>query len=99
MRRSFHVSEDFVNKLLFLQEQEKNEGLEKTQEQILDEMMEVYFLFKENKLPLLNENIEKVLINTNNLFITKQAQLQNALLNHIDNNMNDIIQLLSKIAK
>lgn len=99
MRRSFHVSEDFVNKLLFLQEQEKNEGLEKTQEQILDEMMEVYFLFKENKLPLLNENIEKVLINTNNLFITKQAQLQNALLDHIDNNMNDIIQLLSKIAK
>lgn len=99
MRRSFHVSEDFVNKLLFLQEQEKNEGLVKTQEQILDEMMEVYFLFKENKLPLLNENIEKVLINTNNLFITKQAQLQNALLDHIDNNMNDIIQLLSKIAK
>ena len=99
MRRSFHVSEDFVNNLLFLQEQEKNEGLEKTQEQILDEMMEVYFLFKENKLPLLNENIEKVLINTNNLFITKQAQLQNALLDHIDNNMNDIIQLLSKIAK
>ena len=99
MRRSFRVSNDFVNKLLFLQEQEKNEGLERTQEQILDEMMEVYFLFKENDLPLLNEYIEKILINTNNLFITKQAQLQNALLEHVDRNIDEIIELLSKLAK
>ena len=99
MRRSFRVSNDFVNKLLFLQEQEKNEGLERTQEQILDEMMEVYFLFKENDLPLLNEYIEKILINTNNLFITKQAQLQNSLLEHVDRNIDEIIELLSKLAK
>lgn len=99
MKRSFRVSNDFINKLLFLQEQTKAEGLALTQEQILDEMMEIYLIYKSKDLQLLNESIEKVLINTNNLFLTKQAQLQNAMFKKIDKNMNDIIELLGKVAK
>ena len=99
MRRSFRVSRDFINKLLFLQEQAKDDGIEKTQEQILDEMMDVYLLFKNKDMQLLNESVEKVLINTNNLFLTKQAQLQNAMFKKIDDSMNDIIELLGKVAK
>ena len=99
MRRSFRVSSDFINKLLFLQEQAKDDGIEKTQEQILDEMLDVYLLFKNKDMQLLNESVEKVLINTNNLFLTKQAQLQNAMFKKIDDSMNDIIELLGKVAK
>ena len=50
-------------------------------------------------MQLLNESVEKVLINTNNLFLTKQAQLQNAMFKKIDDSMNDIIELLGKVAK
>lgn len=99
MRRSFQVSSDFINKLLFLEEQAKDDEIEKTQEQILDEMMDVYLLFKNKDLQLLNESIEKVLINANNLFLTKRAQLQNAMFKKIDDSMNDIIELLGKVAK
>ena len=99
MRRSFRVSSDFINKLLFLEEQAKDDGIEKTQEQILDEMMDVYLLFKNKDLQLLNESVEKVLINANNLFLTKRAQLQNAMFKKIDDSMNDIIELLGKVAK
>ena len=99
MRRSFQMSSDFINKLLFLEEQAKDDEIEKTQEQILDEMMDVYLLFKNKDLQLLNESVEKVLINTNNLFLTKQAQLQNAMFKKIDDSMNDIIELLGKVAK
>ena len=99
MRISFRVSSDFINKLLFLEEQAKDDGIEKTQEQILDEMMDVYLLFKNKDLQLLNESVEKVLINANNLFLTKRAQLQNAMFKKIDDSMNDIIELLGKVAK
>ncbi len=99
MRRSFRVSSDFINKLLFLEEQAKDDEIEKTQEQILDEMMDVYLLFKNKDLQLLNESVEKVLINANNLFLTKRAQLQNAMFKKIDDSMNDIIELLGKVAK
>ena len=99
MRRSFQMSSDFINKLLFLEEQAKDDEIEKTQEQILDEMMDVYLLFKNKDLQLLNESVEKVLINANNLFLTKRAQLQNAMFKKIDDSMNDIIELLGKVAK
>ena len=93
------MSSDFINKLLFLEEQAKDDEIEKTQEQILDEMMDVYLLFKNKDLQLLNESVEKVLINANNLFLTKRAQLQNAMFKKIDDSMNDIIELLGKVAK
>ena len=100
MRRSYRVSNDFDIKLKYLQEKSKNDGIAKTQEQILDEMMSLYLLYvAEDKDIFITEEIQKQMININELFLTKQAQMQNVLLEQVQKQHEEILNLLSKVAK
>lgn len=100
MRRSYRVSNGFDIKLKYLQEKSKNDGIAKTQEQILDEMMSLYLLYvAEDKDIFITEEIQKQMININELFLTKQAQMQNVLLEQVQKQQEEILSLLSKVAK
>lgn len=100
MRRSYRVSNDFDIKLKYLQEKSKNDGIAKTQEQILDEMMSLYLLYvAKDKDIFITEEIQKQMININELFLTKQAQMQNVLLEQVQKQQEEILNLLSKVAK
>lgn len=100
MRRSFRVSESFSKDLRNIQEQAKSDGILKTQEQILDEMMEIYKLYINQEINLIVEDeIEKQLLSVMNIHLTKQAQFQNALLENIEKKFENIKYQLSKIAK
>ena len=100
MRRSYRVSNGFDIKLKYLQEKSKNDGIAKTQEQILDEMMSLYLLYvAEDKDIFITEEIQKQMININELFLTKQAQMQNVLLEQVQKQHEEILNLLSKVAK
>ena len=95
MKRSFRVSQRFIDKLLEIQNQSKADGIPKTQEQLLDEMMDVYLLYLNNETNLLiTEEMEKSVLNLCNLYLTKQAQAQNSLLEHLDKRIDDIIKRL-----
>lgn len=90
-KRSYRVSEEFISKLSYLQDQSKIDGIPKNQEQLFDEMINLYMIFKtEDRNIFLNPEIEKQLININELFLTKQAQLLNSMLEHIDNKFEEI---------
>ena len=84
VKRSYRVSESFVNKLAYIQEQAKLDGLPKTQDQIFDEMINLYILYKaDDKEIFITDEIQKQVININNIFITKQAKMLNALMENI----------------
>ena len=53
MRRSFRVSESFSRDLRNIQEQAKSDGILKTQEQILNDMMEIYKLYLNQEINLM----------------------------------------------
>ena len=96
MRRSFRVSESFSRDLRNIQEQAKSDGILKTQEQILNDMMEIYKLYLNQEINLI---VEKQLLNVMNIYLTKQAQFQNALLENIEQKFENIEYQLSKVAK
>lgn len=90
-RRSFRVSENFLLKLEYLQQQSKLDEIPKTQEQLLDEMINLYFLYKTEDTNLfITEEMHKQLTSINNIYITKQAQLINAVLEHIDTKIDEL---------
>lgn len=100
MRRSFRVSESFSRDLRNIQEQAKSDGILKTQEQILNDMMEIYKLYLNQEINLIvDDEIEKQLLNVMNIYLTKQAQFQNALLENIEQKFENIEYQLSKVAK
>ena len=100
MRRSFRVSESFSRELRNIQEQAKSDGILKTQEQILNDMMEIYKLYLNQEINLIvDDEIEKQLLNVMNIYLTKQAQFQNALLENIEQKFENIEYQLSKVAK
>lgn len=49
MRRTYRVSDKFANELIEIQKETKENGIIKTQEQILDEMMEIYLKHQNEK--------------------------------------------------
>ncbi len=96
MKRSYRVSDEFHNKLAIAKEINKSNGIIKNNEQIFDEMIEIYLMYLNNKSIFINDEIEKNLINIIQLYLTKHAEAQNSLYEHFDNKLNAI---LSKIAK
>ena len=91
MIRSFRVTEKFTKKLNYLQEKNKVEGITKTQEQLFDEMINLYMLYyQEDRELFYNAEIEKQLVNVNELFLIKQAKLINALIDKIDKEFNSL---------
>ncbi len=97
MKRSFRVSKEFCDSLSEIQSKSKLNGIIKSQEQILDEMMEVYMLYLNHEAKIfISEEMEHSLINIIDLYVTKQAQMHNAMLEHIDTRFD---QVVGKVAK
>lgn len=78
--RSFRVSEKFLKQLEMIQNYYKNElGLDMTQKELLDEMIELYYcriMFKSN---ILDELFKEELRNNLQLYMIENAKM----LNHI----------------
>lgn len=92
MITSFRVSKKFVNNLKRIQRKSKEEGISKTQEQILDEMMEIYLQYLNNEMNIyITEEMEKSVLNLCDLYLTKQAQIQNSMLKHLDERLDLIL--------
>ena len=82
MITTFRVSEKF-----------KEDGIAKTQEQILDEMMEIYLQYLKGEMNIyITEEMEKSVLNLCDLYLTKQAQVQNSMMNHLDEKLDLIIR-------
>lgn len=74
MKRSYRVSDEFHNKLAIAKEINKSNGIIKNNEQIFDEMIEIYLMYLNNKSIFINDEIEKNLINIIQLYLTKHAE-------------------------
>lgn len=59
MKRSYRVSDEFHNKLAIAKEINKSNGIIKNNEQIFDEMIEIYLMYLNNKSIFINDEIEK----------------------------------------
>ena len=78
--RSFRVSEKFLKQLEMIQNYCKNElGLEKTQKELLDEMIELYHCRIMLKSNILDELFKEELRNNLQLYMIENAKM----LNHI----------------
>ncbi|WP_281518452.1 hypothetical protein [Thomasclavelia cocleata] len=74
MKRSYRVSDEFHNKLAIAKEINKSNGIIKNNEQIFDEMIEIYLMYLNNKSIFINDEIEKNLITIIQLYLTKRAE-------------------------
>ncbi len=93
MITTFRVSEEFVRNIKSLQKKFKEDGIAKTQEQILDEMMEIYLQYLKGEMNIyITEEMEKSVLNLCDLYLTKQAQVQNSMMNHLDEKLDLIIR-------
>ena len=93
MITTFRVSEEFVRNIKSLQKKSKEDGIAKTQEQILDEMMEIYLQYLKGEMNIyITEEMEKSVLNLCDLYLTKQAQVQNSMMNHLDEKLDLIIR-------
>ena len=91
MRRSFRVSDSFISKLNYLQEQTKLNGIVKTQEQIFDEMIELYLLYQSDEIKIfISDEIQNQMINLNKLMIENFAKIHNGMMDHLDERINDL---------
>ena len=78
--RSFRVSEKFLKQLEMIQDYYKNElGLEMTQKELLDEMIELYHCRIMLKSNILDELFKEELRNNLQLYMIENAKM----LNHI----------------
>ena len=78
--RSFRVSEKFLKQLEMIQNYYKNElGLEMTQKEVLDEMIELYHCRVMLKSNILDELFKEELRNNLQLYMIENAKM----LNHI----------------
>ena len=73
-KRSYRVSDEFHNKLAIAKEINKSNGIIKNNEQIFDEMIEIYLMYLNNKSIFINDEIEKNLITIIQLYLTKHAE-------------------------
>lgn len=87
--RSFRVSETFLKQLEMIQNYYKNElGLEMTQKELLDEMIELYHCRIMLKSNILDELFKEELRNNLQLYMIENAKM-----------LNHIIEILKKEGK
>lgn len=84
--RSFRVSNYFITNLKQIQELCDLENISMTQEQILDEMMSIYLLYKskDDFRILITDEMHQELANQSQLFYMKQAQVINSLFDQMN---------------
>lgn len=87
--RSFRVSEKFLKQLEMIQNYCKNElGLEMTQKELLDEMIELYYCRIMLKSNILDELFKEELRNNLQLYMIENAKM-----------LNHIIEIINKEGK
>ena len=88
--RSFRVSEKFLKQLEMIQNYYKNElGLEMTQKELLDEMIELYYCRIMLKSNILDELFKEELRNNLQLYMIENAKMLNHLIEIIKKEEND----------
>ena len=79
--RSFRVSEKFLKQLEMIQNYYKNElGLEMTQKELLDEMIELYYCRIMLKSNILDELFKEELRNNLQLYMIENAKMLNYII-------------------
>ena len=79
--RSFRVSEKFLKQLEMIQNYCKNElGLEMTQKELLDEMIELYYCRIMLKSNILDELFKEELRNNLQLYMIENAKMPNHII-------------------
>ena len=74
MKRSYRVSDEFHNKLAIAKEINKSNGIIKNNEQIFDEMIEIYLMYLNNKSIFINDEIEKNLKTIIQIYLKKNSE-------------------------
>lgn len=88
--RSFRVSEKFLKQLEMIQNYCKNElGLEMTQKELLDEMIELYYCRIMLKSNILDELFKEELRNNLQLYMIENAKMLNHIIEIIKKEGND----------
>ena len=88
--RSFRVSEKFLKQLEMIQNYYKNElGLEMTQKELLDEMIELYYCRIMLKSNILDELFKEELRNNLQLYMIENAKMLNHIIEIIKKEGND----------
>lgn len=88
--RSFRVSEKFLKQLEMIQNYYKNElGIEMSQRELLDEMIELYYCRIMLKSNILDELFKEELRNNLQLYMIENAKMLNHLIEIIKKEEND----------
>ena len=88
--RSFRVSEKFLKQFEMIQNYYKNElGIEMSQRELLDEMMELYYCRIMLKSNILDELFKEELRNNLQLYMIENAKMLNHLIEIIKKEEND----------
>ena len=96
--RSFKVSSTFVEQLKMLQRMYEEDNIALSQEQILDDMMRIYILYRsrDDFKILITDEMHQELANQTQLFYMKQAQVINALFEKMDEKFDEIYAAISE---
>lgn len=96
--RSFKVSSTFVEQLKMLQRMYEEDNIALSQEQILDDMMRIYILYRsrDDFKILITDELHQELANQSQLFYMKQAQVINALFEKMDEKFDEIYAAISE---
>ena len=88
--RSFRVSEKFLKQFEMIQNYYKNElGIEMSQRELLDEMIELYYCRIMLKSNILDELFKEELRNNLQLYVIENAKMLNHLIEIIKKEEND----------
>lgn len=96
--RSFRVSDYFISSLKQIQELSNQNDISMSQEQILDDMMRIYILYRsrDDFKILVTDEMHQELANQSQLFYMKQAQVINALFEKMDEKFDEIYAAISE---
>lgn len=96
--RSFRVSDYFISSLKQIQELSNQNDISMSQEQILDDMMRIYILYRsrDDFKILITDELHQELANQSQLFYMKQAQVINALFEKMDEKFDEIYAAISE---
>ena len=96
--RSFRVSDYFISSLKQIQELSNQNDISMSQEQILDDMMRIYILYRsrDDFKILITDEMHQELANQSQLFYMKQAQVINALFEKMNEKFDEIYAAISE---
>ena len=96
--RSFRVSDYFISSLKQIQELSNQNDISMSQEQILDDMMRIYILYRsrDDFKILVTDEMHQEPANQSQLFYMKQAQVINALFEKMDEKFDEIYAAISE---